>query len=99
MSKPPDEPPRDTAGETAAVPYEPAPTSGARSRVLAVKERHEAELLDLPGVEGVGVTDDDGQEVIVVYARDEGVAATLPQSLEGVQVLTVVTGPITAQEL
>jgi hypothetical protein len=84
--------------ETAAVPYDPPPEKPPRSRALAVKERHEGELLGLPGVEGVGLTERDGRETIVLYLRGEEARSGLPREMEGVPVTTEVTGEITAQD-
>jgi hypothetical protein len=83
--------------ETAAVPYAPPPEEARRSRALAVKERHEGELLGLPGVMGVGLTECDGREAIVLYLRSEEARSGLPREMEGVPVTTEITGEITAR--
>jgi len=83
--------------ETAAVPYDPPPDEGPRSRALAVKERHERELLELPGVEGVGLTGREGREAILLYLHDEDARSGVPSEVEGVPVTCEVTGPIEAQ--
>jgi hypothetical protein len=82
--------------ETAAVPYDPPPKKTPRSRALAVKERHESELLSLPGVEGVGLTERDGRETIVLYLRGEEARSGVPEEVEGVPLTTEITGEITA---
>ena len=89
MTKPP--------RETAAVPYDPPPDDAPRSRALAVKERHESELLGLPGVEGVGLTERAGRESILLYLHDEEARAGVPAEVDGVPVACEVTGPIEAQ--
>ncbi len=66
----------------------------------AVKARHDAQLLAIPGVVGTGVsTDADGNPVIEVYveaaARARGQA--IPANLEGIPVRVVVTGPFKAR--
>lgn len=83
--------------EEAAVyysPEEPAPSSG----IVQVKQKHEAELMKIDGVEGVGVGRDAmGNDAIVVYLRDAGAKARVPKRLEGFPVETEVTGIIDAQ--
>ena len=64
---------------------------------IAVKQRHADELLDLPGVVGVGVgLDPAGKPVIRVY-KEKPDAAVVPSSLEGVAVESAVTGIIQAR--
>jgi len=50
-----------------------------------VKRRHEAELLQHPGVVGVGVGTRDGRECITILLkeRDSGVEKNLPKEIEG----------------
>ncbi len=67
--------------------------------IRAVKARHEADLLARPGVVSVGIgLDGEGRQVIIVgvdrAARIE--ALQLPDSLEGVPLLTQVTGQLRA---
>lgn len=63
-----------------------------------VRRRHEAELMEVTGVTGVGLgASDGGDEVILVYVHDAGVTRRLPSSLEGVPVQAIVTGSITAR--
>ena len=69
--------------------------------VTRVKERHEAKLLKIPGVVGVGVGLSDrvlGQPVIEIYVKQatDSLRRTLPSSLDGVQVRIVETGEIFA---
>jgi len=58
--------------------------------VRLVKERHEASLLAIPGVVGVGLSGDR----IIVYITSPDVVGRIPTVLEGVPILTVVTGPV-----
>lgn len=81
--------------EEAAMPYHPAaepPASGA----AGVKRRHEMELMEIEGVEGVGLGVRTGEEVILAYVRDSGVADRLPREVEGVPVAVQVTGEVRA---
>lgn len=66
-----------------------------------VKDRHEMELLSIPGVVGVGISSRDGEPVIVVYLESDSPAlqASIPTELEGFQVVSEVTGPIEIQPL
>lgn len=86
----------DLPDETAAVPYDPPPDDAPRSRARAVKERHEQRLLDLPGVEGVGLAERGGAEAILLYLRDEASRSGVPTQIDGVQVACEITGPIAA---
>jgi len=82
------------AQEEAALPH---PRENEPSFVFSLKQKHEALLMSIDGVEGVGVGQDQiGNEAIVVYARDQGVADRVPGQLDGVSVQIVVTGPIEA---
>lgn len=81
--------------EEAAMPYRPVsdqPASGA----AGVKRRHEPELMEIDGVEGVGFGVRTGQEVILAYVRDAAVADRLPREVEGVPVAVEVTGEVRA---
>ena len=83
--------------EEAALPY---PRNEEPSAVSSIKQKHEARLMAIDGVEGVGIGQDQiGDEAIVVYARDSGVADRLPRELDGVSLQIVVTGPIEASNL
>jgi hypothetical protein len=72
--------------------------SNDQDNILTVKERHEAELMAIPGVVGVGIGERDGAEVIVVYVEDRTaeIDRNVPDTLEGYPVLIEVTGPIIA---
>ena len=60
--------------------------------------KHEARLMALPGVVGVGEGEDAGRPVIVVLARSGRAAlqARLPASLDGFAVQVQLAGEITA---
>ena len=68
----------------------------AATDIVAVKERHEAWLLRLPGVVGVGVGACDAQPCIVVYVteRTPELARQIPPQLGGFPVAITVSGPI-----
>jgi hypothetical protein len=87
--------------EEAAMPYnpdEPAATgSTSSSQIAGVKQNHERELMAIDGVEGVGIGRNQiGDDVILVYVRDEAVGQRLPFNIEGFQVKTQITGIIDA---
>jgi hypothetical protein len=66
-----------------------------------IKDRHEMELLSIPGVVGMGISSRFGEPVIVVYLESDSpeLAAAVPAELEGFRVITEVTGPIEIQPL
>lgn len=65
--------------------------------VLRVKNAHEARLLSIDGVVGIGIQQNEiGDEVIWVYLRDESVLRHIPSILEGIPVQTEITGEIEA---
>jgi hypothetical protein len=87
--------------ETAAMPYNPdepaADDSPSSSPIIAVKQNHERELMAIDGVEGVGIGRNEiGDDVILVYLRDEEVRKQVPYNIEGFQVKTQITGIIDA---
>ena len=54
-------------------------------------------MLATAGIEGVAAgRDQNGNDAIVIYLRDEAAAATVPPTLDGYPVRAEVTGPITA---
>ena len=62
---------------------------------VAVKNRHEAELLQMPGVTGCGVGRNAiGGPAILLYVEERAAVDRLPRSIEGVEVVVEVTGPI-----
>lgn len=80
--------------EEAAIRYDPGHLV---SRAVQIKERHEAQLLGIEGVTGVGVgKNTTGDDAIIVYLRDASSAARIPSRIEGLPVLTEVTGEIDA---
>jgi hypothetical protein len=73
---------------------QPAPAS----HVEELLRRHGPSLLAIDGVEGIATgRTEAGVDAVIVFLRDESVAALLPRDLEGVPVQPVVTGPIEAQ--
>lgn len=87
------------SNEDAMMPYDGGIEDSAMpdSDVIRVKEAHESELMAIDGVVGVGIQRNElGDDVIVVYTLDESVSHDVPTQLEGVSVVTKVTGPIDA---
>lgn len=77
-----------------AVEYNPEPDE-PESEAVAVKNRHEAELMQMPGVTGCGVGRNAvGDPAIVLYVEERAAAGPLPRAIEGVEVVVEVTGPI-----
>jgi hypothetical protein len=71
--------------------------SQAATGADAVLRRHEAELMALPGVKGVGRgAGPVGQDCIEVYLAYSGAAKGLPKQIEGVPVCTSVVGEVDA---
>lgn len=66
--------------------------------IVDVKERHEAQLMAIPGVVGVGIGEAAGEAVIVVYVekRTPQIEQDVPKELEGYPVVVEVSGPIVA---
>lgn len=96
-----DEPPEQgQPDEEVEMPFfgQAEPEGGAgSSRVAAIRRKHEAELLRIDGVEGVSIESDEiGEDVIVVFVRDESVVREIPDSLDGVPVRAEVTGEFDA---
>lgn len=84
-----------SAVESGIVEYHPdeSPAAGAE----AVLRRHEAELMAIPGVKGVGRgLGPVGQDCIEVYLAYAGAAKGLPKQIEGVPVSTTVVGEVDA---
>jgi len=65
----------------------------------AALEKHQARLMSIPGVEGVGIGGSDDSPVIVVMVRRGGtdIRKKLPARVEGYPVKVEVTGEITAR--
>jgi hypothetical protein len=58
-----------------------------------VLERNRDRLLDIDGVQGVGIgLDSTGHEILVVYVRDSAPIQRLPAKIEGYPVRAEVTG-------
>jgi hypothetical protein len=64
-----------------------------------VKQRHEADLMSIPGVVGVGVGQCDEQACIKVFVEQETpeLAGAVPTDLEGVPVELEAIGKVSAQ--
>ena len=64
-----------------------------------VKRRHEAELMSIPGVVGVGVGQCEGQACIKVLVERETpeLAGAVPNDLEGIRVDLEEIGKVSAQ--
>jgi hypothetical protein len=65
--------------------------------LTAAKKKHEARLLQLPGVVSVGIgSDERGREAIVIGIADSNpkIRARLPANLEGYPVILRIVGPI-----
>lgn len=62
--------------------------------VEQVKRRHEARLMKMRGVVGVGIGRKDGKDCIRIYVEDDSpkILAALPQAVEEVPVEIVVSG-------
>jgi len=95
-----EDPDFDVASEQGGVveyhPEQPTPRSASE----AVLRRHEARLMALPGVKGVGVgSGPAGEKCIEVYVASSSDAKRLPPELEGVCVTTRVVGEIDACRL
>ena len=71
-----------------------------QANIEEVKNRHEAQLLSLPGVVSVGIGLDDNKQAIIVVgisADNEALKARLPQQLEGHRVSVEYIGKVRAQ--
>lgn len=81
--------------EEAAVFYDGS--ESAQSEIERVKQKHEARLLEIDGVVGVGIQRNEiGDDVIAVYLHERSVQQRIPTQLEGFSVVTEVTGQIDA---
>jgi len=87
--------PDDLDPEIAAMPAAGTDPPGTPSDIGAVKDRNEARLLAIDGVEGVAIgLDEFGRDAIQVFVRDSSVGSLLPREIEGFPVFFVVTGEI-----
>ncbi len=83
--------------EDASVPYTAEEQVVDNSEVLRVKEAYEDQLLAIDGVMGVGIQQNEiGDEVIWVYLRNEYAYRQIPSKLEGITVVTEITGEFDA---
>jgi hypothetical protein len=66
--------------------------------VEEVKRRHEARIMKVRGVVGVGIGQKDGKETIRIYVQEDlpKIRTKLPESLDDVPVEIVVTGSFRA---
>ena len=70
----------------------------SEEQVRAVKRRHSMNLLQRPGIHGVGVEKDEGGGfVLAVHVDAAKAAADLPKSIEGCPVKIIHDGPFTKQ--
>lgn len=77
------------------VEYRPADEGGPGPGILA---QHEAHLLSIPGVTSVGAgISPDGGPALSIGVTDGSVAKDLPERINGLPVVVVVTGQIDAQ--
>jgi hypothetical protein len=95
-------PPWRVAQSHAAPPLPGHVDPAAVAAVTRVKERHEAQLLALPGVHGVGVglpARPSGQPTIEVYVKQatDETHRLVPAALDGVDVRIVETGEVVAR--
>lgn len=73
------------------------PRKEKSSPASIAQQKHAPRLMAIDGVLGVGVGQDPiGNESIVVYVRDQGVARNVPRDLDGISTQVQVTGPIEA---
>jgi len=87
------------AAEEAAMSYPSEDMNGrmGASEIERVLQKHEQTLLAIKGVIGVGIqTNKVGNDVIVVYLRDESVRKHIPTEIDGFQIMTQVTGELEA---
>jgi hypothetical protein len=80
-------------GEVSYQPQEPPATSA----IANVLRKHEARLMAIPGVKGVGESFGPvGNPAIQVFIAHSGVAPSIPPVLDGVEVVTTVVGEVDA---
>src|SRR5678815_1754199 len=77
-----------------------SPDDAAVASVMAVQDRHTAELMKVPGVVGVatGLDPASGKAAIKVYTEKQLPPGLLKQEYEGVKVVEEVTGRIVAMK-
>jgi hypothetical protein len=66
----------------------------AGQTIEQVKAKYEWQMLDIEGVEGVGIGDEQGQPVIKVYVarKTKSLQQQIPRQIEGFPVSLEVTG-------
>lgn len=77
------------------MPYNPDehPLTG----ISAAVRGHEQEMLAIDGVEGIAAGQDrDGNDAIVIYAREQSIAERVPETIDDYPIEVVVTGKISA---
>jgi hypothetical protein len=69
-----------------------------KGSIVEVKKRHELQLLKIEGVEGVGITEESGEEYITIYVSISvhEVKKKIPEKLDGYPVTIQKTGPFNA---
>lgn len=83
-----------TAGATGAAAASAGEAPGAAARVL---DQERNRLMRLPGVTMVGETRDAlGRAAIMIGVRTAGDQRALPEAVDGIPVVTVVTGEVDA---
>lgn len=96
-----EEPPGDALPDESAevsffAPGE-ATRSAGTSKAEKARRKHEAKLFEIDGVEGVSIDSGDlGEDIVVVFVRDESVVKKVPKTLDGVPVRAEVTGEFDA---
>lgn len=71
-----------------------------QSEIERVRIKHEAALLAIDGVVGIGIGSNEiGDDAIVVYLRDKQTQSSIPDELEGFPVQTEITGEFDAYKL
>ncbi len=81
------------------MPYKPLDYPSSADAVSRTLQAHRREMLDRDGIEGIAIgRTAAGDDSIVIYARDDEAATTVPQSLDGYPVEIVLSGPIRAIE-
>ena len=66
--------------------------------IMSVQEKYESQLMDLPGVVGVGIGECEGTPCIKVLVEEitPDLESQIPSELEGFEVDVEVTGPLEA---
>ena len=92
------EQPSPEQGEEAEIDFPDSEGLEGGSEIERVLRKHEDSLMAIEGVIGVGIqTGKTGEDVIVVYVKDETVRKRIPKALEGIPVEAVVSGEIEIQ--